>query len=72
MGLATVAVNGLSEGVAISSAPIDHSSGRTGLEHPPGPSTEATPSMPTATVAVCGVVVCSLAAFFGAPEKEAI
>jgi hypothetical protein len=35
-----VAGNGLSGGLAISSASIDHSCGRTGLEHPPGPSTE--------------------------------
>jgi len=41
-GLSFVAENGLSEGVAISSASIDHSCGRTGLVHPPGPSTEAT------------------------------
>ena len=41
-GFSCVAGNGLSGGVAISSASIDHSCGRTGLVHPPGPSTEAT------------------------------
>jgi hypothetical protein len=40
-GFSCVAGNGLSDGVAISSASIDHSCGRTGLVHPPGPSTEA-------------------------------
>lgn len=39
--LGFVAGNGLSDDLAISSAAIDHSCGRTGLDHPPGPSTEA-------------------------------
>lgn len=41
-GFSCVAGNGLSEGVAISSVSIDHSCGRTGLNHPPGQSTEET------------------------------